>query len=749
SVTMTLKAPGDASYPTPATAQAASCGTVAPGLAMPPAVVTPNTSSSYGAAWIGGCWVQDTGGTISAQALGGNFAAIDAGYDATNASAGTDAVVLLGGSGGRGPLKLAASQTGMPVFISNQTVAAAPGTASTSGGPGVTGFSAADVKQTTFGPAGQADIASATDVGGAASDDGGATFRVATYDLSWSAAWWQGASGTWLLFGLVGNPQQPSDNTVSGFENWTDSTPPIGTASGSGTSDGNVTGSTGADLGIPGGPTVYPTVRAIAGVPGQDATFLDVASGNNENAAATAAVSRASIGPGPSFTSVTPIGAGVITKAGKLSYCPTTGSAGSLQDVLLVTANDSTGGAIYRVTGATGPGPTVTKVADLPGVAGPGIPALRADCASGTVLAAAGAAMTGSQPVGGALLESTDGGQTFTNVTLATHDVIRAVTLIPANAAGTPPGMLVADAGGYIYSSGDSGQTWTVVNDPATGENLGGVNASGGIWDLAAPPATAAASADLAVAHPFAEIAAGADLVAGPGEFQGKLAVPGKAASTHALTVTDTGNGAGTVTSQPVGISCTKTCSHGFAAGTAVTLTAKPASGSAFTGWGGSCSGTRTCTVLMSADRTVSATFRLTVTVSAFSLTNTRFAITSKPTAISARAATTKRGTTFRYTLSAAATTTILIERKGTGRLVRGKCVAQTKRTTHLKRCTLFVKAGTLTRKARKGMNTLAFSGRIGRKALTPGTYRASITARISTGPVSRPRTATFTILTG
>ena len=59
-----------------------------------------------------------------------------------------------------------------------------------------------------------------------------------------------------------------------------------------------------------------------------------------------------------------------------------------------------------------------------------------------------------------------------------------------------------------------------------------------------------------------------------------------------------------------MGITCGATCSASFASGTTVTLTARPAAGSAFTGWtGGGCSGTEPCTVTVSAATTVTATF--------------------------------------------------------------------------------------------------------------------------------------------
>jgi hypothetical protein len=81
----------------------------------------------------------------------------------------------------------------------------------------------------------------------------------------------------------------------------------------------------------------------------------------------------------------------------------------------------------------------------------------------------------------------------------------------------------------------------------------------------------------------------------------------------HVLSVTKGGSGAGTVTSNPVGVACGATCSASFAYGTSVTLTASAAAGSTFAGWTGSgCAGTAPCTVTMSAARAVTATFNIT-----------------------------------------------------------------------------------------------------------------------------------------
>jgi uncharacterized repeat protein (TIGR02543 family) len=78
------------------------------------------------------------------------------------------------------------------------------------------------------------------------------------------------------------------------------------------------------------------------------------------------------------------------------------------------------------------------------------------------------------------------------------------------------------------------------------------------------------------------------------------------------LTVVKAGNGSGTVTSNPAGISCAATCTATYDVGTSVTLTAAPAVGTTFAGWTGSgCAGAGACVVAVNADKTVTATFTL------------------------------------------------------------------------------------------------------------------------------------------
>jgi hypothetical protein len=79
----------------------------------------------------------------------------------------------------------------------------------------------------------------------------------------------------------------------------------------------------------------------------------------------------------------------------------------------------------------------------------------------------------------------------------------------------------------------------------------------------------------------------------------------------HQLTVTKSGNGSGTVTSAPAGITCGATCSASFTHNVEVTLTPAATGGSEFKGWSGACSGTGTCKVTMSAAKSVGAEFAL------------------------------------------------------------------------------------------------------------------------------------------
>jgi hypothetical protein len=87
------------------------------------------------------------------------------------------------------------------------------------------------------------------------------------------------------------------------------------------------------------------------------------------------------------------------------------------------------------------------------------------------------------------------------------------------------------------------------------------------------------------------------------------------------LNVSIGGSGRGAVTGG--GISCPSSCSSSYPRGTPVTLSATPSPGSVFSGWGGSCAGSASCTLPIGRVTEVSAVFGLTSPPPGYALTIT------------------------------------------------------------------------------------------------------------------------------
>jgi hypothetical protein len=82
-------------------------------------------------------------------------------------------------------------------------------------------------------------------------------------------------------------------------------------------------------------------------------------------------------------------------------------------------------------------------------------------------------------------------------------------------------------------------------------------------------------------------------------------------------------------------------------------------------------------------------------------------------------------GGTVTYSLSGSAATYFFVERKTVGRRVKGKCVKATKVNRTKKKCPLFKQLkATFTRSGVTGQNKFKLSGRLGGRALKPGSYR-------------------------
>jgi acid phosphatase type 7 len=106
-----------------------------------------------------------------------------------------------------------------------------------------------------------------------------------------------------------------------------------------------------------------------------------------------------------------------------------------------------------------------------------------------------------------------------------------------------------------------------------------------------------------------------------------------------------------------------------------------------------------------------------------------------------------RRGTTFRYRLSEAATVKFTIRRRSKGRQVGGRCSAQTRKNLARQPCIRYTRVGRFTQAGVAGANRRRFRGRIGRRQLRPGAFRADLIATDASGSRSAPQSVRFTIV--
>ncbi len=156
--------------------------------------------------------------------------------------------------------------------------------------------------------------------------------------------------------------------------------------------------------------------------------------------------------------------------------------------------------------------------------------------------------------------------------------------------AGTVTSGGSINCGNSCTSSGDPGMTVTLTATPAAGSVFAGWSGVSGCSTAATCSFTLNANTTINAVFNAAPV------------------------SSYSLTVTTSGSG--TVTRSP-NLST-------YAAGTSVTLTASPASGYTFSGWGGACSGSSsTCTLTINSNTSVSAAFTPVVVTGAFTIGQT------------------------------------------------------------------------------------------------------------------------------
>jgi hypothetical protein len=224
----------------------------------------------------------------------------------------------------------------------------------------------------------------------------------------------------------------------------------------------------------------------------------------------------------------------------------------------------------------------------------------------------------------------------------------------------------------------------------------------------------------------------------------------------HTLSVTLAGSGQGSVTA--TGLRCAPTCAQTYPDGTMLSLGATASPGSTFAGWlGGGCSGTGLCTIDVTADTTVTATFSAELPVlSGLRITPRHFTISGR--LVKRRCVAVGRTNPrlrpchravlmqISYRLSIIARVRFTLTQRLFGRLVNGHCVALSRTNGKRRRCTRLVPVrGSLIQNGHVGPNAFTFTGRIGTARVGPGSYQLAATPSAS-GHNGTPQIAALTI---
>jgi DNA-binding beta-propeller fold protein YncE len=106
-----------------------------------------------------------------------------------------------------------------------------------------------------------------------------------------------------------------------------------------------------------------------------------------------------------------------------------------------------------------------------------------------------------------------------------------------------------------------------------------------------------------------------------------------------------------------------------------------------------------------------------------------------------------KRGTTFAYSLSGTGRVLFKIERAAAGRKVGRGCRKPSRGNRRAKPCTRYVKVGAFAQTAVAGANSKKWSGKLGRRGLKPGSYRATLVVSNPGIAATGPRRLRFTIV--
>jgi hypothetical protein len=221
-------------------------------------------------------------------------------------------------------------------------------------------------------------------------------------------------------------------------------------------------------------------VLAAVGFPGTDkGAVASVSRAPGSSSVASALVNIVTLGGTATVPTAAVMSTGLTITSGTsaapnaLAYCPVSGSAASVADVLFVAVGASTSGgsdgSIQRITGASGSSAAVGTAMTVTGT-GADFQDVRVDCATGTVYAA-GIISGGGSSAPSALYRATTASGTLSSLSQ--------VTTLPAGASRADLATLdisptdvnqvvVVSGQGDVYQTTDGGTTWTTLNSSST-----------------------------------------------------------------------------------------------------------------------------------------------------------------------------------------------------------------------------------------------------------------------------------------
>lgn len=455
-------------------AQAGAIGSVAP-----KRLPLTSPTSSYGT--VAMCWLEQASADFTklivrpVSGINNNTGAV---YDASwGGTAGN--LVMLSADGSKGMIKSDrwSSTLSRPEFPQWPTLASGgfttPPYASTTGGVAVNGINAAVIKDTVFQPGSSASMVVAMSFSGGGrvvgTRDGGTTWSTLESRGAGAVDWWRGATTgeEWILSGSSGDGNLLAATRLSSTVSFASTTT---LAQISGTSTLNHTSPAQGSM----------QVLAAVGFPGTDkGAVASVSRTPGSSTVASALVNIVTMGGTASVPTAAVMSTGLTIASGTsaapnaLAYCPVSGSATSVADVLFVAVGASTSGgsdgSIQRITGASGSSAAVGTPLTVSGT-GADFQDVRVDCATGTVYAA-GIISGGGSSAPSALYRATTASGTLgslSQVTTLPSGSPRADLATLDISPSDVNQVVVVSGQGDVYQTTDGGTTWTTLNSSTT-----------------------------------------------------------------------------------------------------------------------------------------------------------------------------------------------------------------------------------------------------------------------------------------